>query len=73
MMFILHNTIFLILITVKKTCSEHVVNYYVVYFILSIDSRGISTSSFHGYAELINYKVGNICWVFQDAILINYP
>ena len=37
------------LIIVKKTCSNHVVNSSVVYLFISIDIWVIATSSFHGY------------------------
>ena len=66
-----HNNFFM-LITVNKACSNYVVNAYVVFFIIFIDPWCITTSSFRGYSEVINKKVGNVCWVFQDAILVNY-
>ena len=69
-MFLMNNTIFSILITVKKTWYNHIVNAYVVYFVLSIDSWGIVASIFHGCAEVVNYNICNICLVFQGTILV---
>ena len=42
------------LITIKKSCSYHIVGAFVASFVLSFDPRCITTSSFHGYFELIN-------------------
>ena len=61
----------LMLITVNNTWSNHYVNDYVVYFIISVYPWCITTISFHGYDEFINQKVGDICWFYQGAILIN--
>ena len=72
MMFLLHSTIFFMLIIFNKTFSNHGVNASVVYFVISVDPWCVTTSSFHGDAEVINYKVGNICLFFQGAILFNY-
>ena len=48
---------FFTLITIKKTWSNHVVHVYVMALIFSVDSQGITNSSFNGYTELINKKV----------------
>ena len=71
LMFMMHNTIFFMLINVKKTLSKCFVNDSVVSFIIYIDPWGITTSIFHWYAEVIGYKVGNIHWVLQGAVIFN--
>ena len=71
LVFLMHKTCVLVLITVKKTLSNHVVHAYVVYFIHSIELWDISTSIFHVYTEFINKKVSDICLIFQDSIIIN--
>ena len=63
--------IFFMLITAKKTSSNYVVNNSVMYLIISTDLWLITNSSFHVNAEVVNKKVGKICWVFQGTILIN--
>ena len=55
---------FFVFINVKDICSNHVVNYFIALFIISIDPLGINISSFNGYAEFINKKVGNI-WLYS--------
>ena len=71
LMSLLHRTIFFRLITVKKFCSNHIMTDYVVYLILSIDPWCITTSIFHGYFEVTNKKVNDICWVLQGTIFVN--
>ena len=63
--------IVIILITVKKTFYNQFLNTPVVLLILYTDPLGIITISFHVYAEVINKKVGNICWSLQGSISIN--
>ena len=60
------------LITANETCYNYVVIVSVVLLIISIDPRGITPSSFHGYSEAINKKVGNIYWFFQGTFLVEY-
>ena len=57
--------------TVKKGCSNHVVDNSVIKFILTIEPWCTSTSILQGYVKLINKKVSKICWFFQSAILIH--
>ena len=57
---------FFMLITVNKSWYDHFITASVVYLILSVDTWLITTISFHGYVEVINKKVGNICWVLYD-------
>ena len=52
---------FFMLITFKRSCSNHVMNSYVIYFIISIEVLYITTSILHVDVEVINKKVGNIC------------
>ena len=59
------------LITFKKDCYKNVMNDYVFYFIISIDTWFINTSSFHRDSEVINKKFVNICWVWQGDIFMN--
>ena len=60
-----------ILITAKGGCSNHVVDNSVVTFIILIEPLCIYSISFQGYFKLINKKISNICWCFQNSILIN--
>ena len=54
LIFILHRTIFFMLITIKNSCSYHIVDSSVVYLIIAIEARCITISSVHGYFEVIN-------------------
>ena len=60
------------LITVKNTCSNYGLNVSVLSLIIYIDPWCITTSSLHVDAEVIYYKVGNMCWDLQGAILVDY-
>ena len=62
----------LMLITSNKGCYNHVVDTYVVMFIITIDTSWISTSSLQVYVKLIKNKVSNIFWFLQTALLIKY-
>ena len=71
LVFMMHNTIFFMLNNVKKTSSKCFVDDSVVSFIIYIDPWGITINIFHWYAEVIDYKVGNIHWVSQGAVIFN--
>ena len=69
--FIIHSTIFCVLITVKKSWYYYTFNASVVSFIIAIYPRCITTRIFHVYFEFINNQVCDVCWFFQGTILIN--
>ena len=64
MMFMMQNT-FILMITVNKTHSNHVLYDSVVLLNIFIEPWCISTSSFHGCAEVFNKKVSNIYLFLQ--------
>ena len=65
LIFLLHNTIILMLITSNKTWYNHALYDSVVSLIIYIDPWGKSTSIFHDYSELFNKKVSDTCWFYM--------
>ena len=61
-------TFIFMLITLNNACSNHLMNASVVSLNISIYPWWINNIIFHGYVEIINKKVGEICWV---TIFIN--
>ena len=57
MMYLMHSTIFFMLITIKKAYSYHIFYASVLSFILSIDPRCITTSI---SMDILNYSIGYI-------------
>ena len=71
LMYLLHSTIFSLLITVSNSWSKHSMNDSIVSFVISIYPWCIPTSGFHGDVEVINSNFGKFFWVFQGAIFVN--